>query len=150
MAIGTGVVKIAKRALDMGGVRLRFLIVGGINTCFGLSMFPVLILMLRPLHLSYMVPLVLSYPLSIVFSYTTNKLITFRTKKNYLSEFWKFSSFYVVNFTVNLVVLPVCVEFFHFAPIPVQIVFSLLVIALSYLWHSRVTFKPLGLAIDEK
>jgi putative flippase GtrA len=150
MSVWTGAVGLAKRTLDLGGVRLRFLIVGGINTCFGLSMFPLLIFALRPLHVSYMVPLVLSYPLGILFSYTTNKLITFRTKKNYFSEFWKFSSFYVINFAINLAVLPICVELFHFPPIPTQISFSLLVIGLSYLWHSRVTFKTAGLVVDEK
>jgi putative flippase GtrA len=150
MGIWTGAIGFAKRAFDIGGVRLRFLIVGGINTCFGLSIYPVLMLALRPWHVSYMATLVLSYPIGILFSYTTNKLITFRTKKNYASEIWKFSSFYIVNFLANLAVLPICVEWFHFPPIPVQISFAFIVIALSYLWHSRITFKTPGLVVDEK
>jgi putative flippase GtrA len=132
-----------------GGLKLRFLMVGGVNTLFGLAAYPVLMLAMRPLHLPYMIPLIISHPICITFSFLTNKFITFRTKKNYLSEFSKFGTFYLINFAVNIAALPVLVEFFHMNPIIAQLGFAFVVIVTSYFWHSRITFVARGL-VDEK
>lgn len=131
------------------GLKLRFLMVGGLNTAFGLAAYPVLMLAMRPLDVSYMIPLVISHPICITFSFLTNKFITFRTKKNYLSEFSKFGTFYLINFAVNLAALPVLVEVFHMNPIIAQLIFAFIVIVSSYFWHSRITFARREL-VDEK
>jgi putative flippase GtrA len=149
MGLYADAIRAAKQGLDAGGLKLRFLMVGGLNTVFGLGIFPLLMWVLRPFHLFYMIPLVMSYPLGIVFSYATNKFITFRTKKNYVAEFGKFSTFYIINFLVNLAVLPICVEWFHLPPIPSQFTFALLGVMLSYLWHSRITFRIQELVVGK-
>lgn len=149
MNLWASIVRAVERAFGLGGVKLRFVMVGGLNTAVGLSLFPLLMWLLHPLRVSYMVPLVLSHPLGIAFSYATNKFLTFRTTKNYLAEFGKFSTFYLINFAVNLAVLPICVEWFHFPPIPSQIIFALLFMMMSYFWHSRITFRAQGLVVGK-
>jgi putative flippase GtrA len=136
--------------LGIGGVRSRFVMVGGLNTAVGLSIFPILIWTLRPLHVSYMLPLILSYPIGITFAYLTNKFITFRTKRNVLAEFSKFGTFYLLNFAVNLALLPMCVEWFHLPTIPSQLVIALLGMTMSYFWHSRITFRQGALPVEER
>jgi putative flippase GtrA len=53
----------------------RFLIVGGVNTVFGIAAYPVLYLALNPLGVNYLVTLVLAYLISIAFSFTTQKFL---------------------------------------------------------------------------
>jgi putative flippase GtrA len=140
MGIWASSVRKARRGLATENVKLRFLVVGGLNTCFGLLIFPLLMWLMTPWHVPYMAPLVISHPIAIVFSFLTTKFITFRSKGRYLSEFSKFGTFYVLNFILNIAALPALVEFAGMHPIPAQLMFASLVIVTSYFWHSRITF----------
>jgi putative flippase GtrA len=121
--------------------KLRFLIAGGLNTVFGLAIFPILLLALAPFGWNYLEVLVVCQVVSVCFAYATNKLLVFRTQGSYLAEFGKFASFYVLNFAVNLAVLPVLVEIGHIPPMIAQTAFVIIVVCTSYLWHSRFTFR---------
>jgi putative flippase GtrA len=128
-------------------LKIRFVLVGALNTAVGLGIYPVLMWALAPAHVSYMVPMVMSHPIGIAFSYTTNKLITFRTRRNILAEFSKFGTFYLLLFLANLALLPMCVEWLRLQPVPSQIAIALLGITMSYFWHSRITFKSGALRV---
>ena len=121
--------------------KARFLVAGGMNTVFGLAIFPILMWTLGPLGVHYMAVLVICQIPSITFAYCTQKILVFRTKGNYLSEFRKFCLFYLYNFLINLAALPFLVEIVRVNPIVAQISYSLVVIVTSYFWHSRITFK---------
>ena len=71
----------------------------------------------------------------------TNKFFVFQTKGNYLNEFFKFSSFYVIYFLLNLFTLPIMVELFKMGPILSQALFSILIIVSSFFWHSKLSFS---------
>jgi putative flippase GtrA len=131
------------------GVKSRFVLVGCVNTAFGLSVFPALIWIFGPLHIPYLAALVVGHPLAIGFSFVTNKFFTFQTRSNYLAELSKFGSFYILVFLANLALLPACVEWFHLPLIPSQFVIALTGVALSYFWHSRITFKQSVVRIAE-
>jgi len=120
--------------------KLRFLITGGLNTLFGLAIFPILMLALAPWHLHYLVVLVLSNILGINFSYLTNKFLVFRTRGNYRQEYLKFISFYLIYFVLNLIALPVLIYLTGLSPIWAQTLFVITIIIGSYFWHSRITF----------
>lgn len=122
--------------------KLRFLVAGGLNTLFGLAIFPALLWLMTPLRWHYLVILTLCQILAVAFAYTTNKLLVFRTRGNHVREFVKFASFYVVNFAVNLAALPILVEVVHIPPAIAQTLFVLVVVLTSYFWHSRITFRP--------
>ncbi len=124
--------------------KIRFLIVGGLNTIIGLGLFPILFLILDRFHIHYLIVFFISYIGSTTFSFLSNKIFVFKTIGNYLHEYLKFMSFQLAHFFVNLVGLPVLVEFFNIKPIIAQPVFAILVITTSYFWYSRVTFLKKG------
>jgi putative flippase GtrA len=134
-----------KRLAHAHETKVRFLAAGGVNTAFGLAIFPVLMWTLGPRGLHYMIALLISQITSVTLAYTTQKFLVFRTKGNYLPEFGRFILFYLSYCVVNLAALPFLVEVAHVRPIIAQFCFSLMVIVTSYFWHSRITFKPQGL-----
>ncbi len=119
---------------------LRFLIVGGINTAFGLSVFPALVWLLGQRH--YLVALAISQVTSLLLAFTLHKLFVFRSHGRLLVEFVRFASFYVGVYAVNWAMLPFLVEVAHVPPIFAQWGFAAVVLVGSYFWHSRVTFRP--------
>jgi len=121
--------------------KLRFLIAGGLNTLVGLGFFPLVYIALKPFEIHYLATLVLSQIFCITFSYLTNKALVFRTKGNYAKEYARFIVFHGGYLMVNLIALPVMVEFFKLGPIIAQALFAILVIITSYTWHSKVTFR---------
>ncbi len=121
--------------------KLRFLFAGGLNTLFGLAIFPVLIWLLAPLSLHYLVVLTVAQIMGVMFAFLTNKLLVFRTRGRHGSELGKFVTFYVFGFAVNLIALPILVEFAHIPPVWAQLLFVTAFIITSYFWHSRITFQ---------
>lgn len=120
---------------------LRFLIAGGINTAFGLSFYPLLLWSVPTLQSHYMIGLAIAQAVCLCFAFTTYKLGVFRTKGHLLREFATFASYYLFNYALNWGALPLLVEAGGLSPIIAQSGFSLLLIAGSWFWHSRVTFR---------
>ena len=121
--------------------KVRFLATGVFNSLFGLMMFPFFFYVLEEYNFHYLIILTISQFISIIFAYLTNKFLVFKTKGNYLDEFLKFISFHLTYFIINIIALPILVEFFKLQPVVAQIFFATLVIISSYFWQSRITFK---------
>lgn len=121
--------------------KVRFLATGVFNSLFGLMMFPFFFYVLEEYNFHYLIILTISQFISIIFAYLTNKFLVFKTKGNYLDEFLKFISFHLTHFIINIIALPILVEFFKLQPVAAQIFFATLVIISSYFWQSRITFK---------
>lgn len=122
----------------------RFLAVGGVNTVFGIGIYPLFLWLLDDVAYGYLIALALAQVVSLMFAYTTHKLIVFRTVGGILAEFARFSSFYVSGYAINWVALPVLVELFRLDPMLAQIGFTIVMIVLSYFWHNHVTFRARG------
>ena len=121
--------------------KIRFLLVGGLNTVVGLGMYPALYIALAPLKIGYLTVLGVSQTLCVAFSYFTSKFIVFKTTGNYLPETLRFLIFHSALFLVNLAVLPALVQLGGLDPISAQTMFAVVVIVSSYFWHSRITFS---------
>lgn len=131
-----------KNAILRPGRRLRFAAAGGINTVFGMSLFPALLWMSPWLYRNYIAGLIISQTICTILAFIIHKFVVFRTKsENVLQEFWKFVSFYLVNYAVNIATLPILVTQFRISPIIAQIGFSLAVFVGGYFWHSYITFR---------
>lgn len=128
------------RFTERHGRKVRFVLVGGLNTLVGLLAYPLLFFSLKPLGLGYLRVLVISQLLCTTFSYLTNKFFVFKTQGNYSKEFLKFVSFHGIYFVMNLVVLWLLVDQMAFSPVWSQLGFASLVIVTSYIWHSKITF----------
>jgi putative flippase GtrA len=132
---------IARDLLVRHEKKARFLIVGGLNTIFGLGFYPMTYLVLASLRSHYVLLLVLSQIPCVMVSFLTNKHLVFRTRGNYQREYIKFATYYTLIFASNLAALPVLVETAAMNPILVQTLFSVVTITTSYFWQSRITFS---------
>ena len=129
--------------------RLRFFLVGIWNTIFGYLTFVCLDYVfnsfLSPRYMAYMTAAVLSNFLAITNAYFFHKHYTFRSEvrgvRGSIYEYCRFSTTYLVTFVFSMVMLPIVVELFHLAP---QLAVALILIIctiISYLGHSRFSFK---------
>lgn len=120
--------------------KIRFLIIGGLNTIVGFVVFPTLYYLMVDVGFGYMVILLISQLVCTNFSFMTNKSMVFRSGGNYLAEYFKYNTFQFVVLALNLFLLPICVEGFKVNPVIAQTGFTGMVVLLSYIWHSKITF----------
>lgn len=144
MSVWNAAVRMAVDRVRRHETKARFVLAGGFNTAFGLAVYPLLMWTFGHKGLNYMVALPIAQVASLCVAYMTQKTLVFRTKGNYFTEFIKFSAFYMGNFFIVAIILPILVEIFHQNPIFAQFILSLGVIFVSYFWHSRVTFRREG------
>jgi len=123
------------------GRPLRYLFAAGLNTAFGLAIYPALLWASPYLHEHYLIGLLIAQVISLAFAYANYKFGVFKTRGRYAREFTAFASFYLVNYAANWAALPLLVEVVGLSPIIGQFLFSGLVMVGSYFWHSRVTFR---------
>jgi len=129
--------------LARGGERpLRFALAGAANTAFGVAVYPLLLWSVPALNTHYLLALGIAQAVSLCFAFATYKLGVFRTRGNLAREFGAFSSFYLLNYAANWAALPLLVELGGAPPVLAQLGFTLLLIAGSWFWHSRITFRP--------
>ena len=127
--------------LGVDAEKLRYLAVGGVNTVFGISIFPLLMLASANLRTNYLLTLAISQAVSILFSFTTYKLLVFRSSGGLVGEFTKFVGFNLTGIAANWAVVPALVEFGGAQPIVAQVGFTILWVIGSYFWHRSVTFR---------
>ncbi len=129
-----------RKRLATGDRPLRFLVAGGVNTVFGLAIYPLLLWSNEWLDEHYMIALLIAQALSVVFAFTTYRFGVFRSKGDMARQFGTFTSYYVFNYLANWVTLPLLVEFGEIEPWLAQLGLTILLIIGSYFWHSNVTF----------
>lgn len=128
--------------------KLSYVLVGIINTVFGLTLFPILYYCFPSMRTHYVILLSISQVACISSAFLTNKFLVFRTKGRYFFEYLKFSSVYVLYFIANLLLLPFLVNITKYSPMILQTIISLSVFLTSYFWHSNITFTN-GLKSDK-
>jgi putative flippase GtrA len=123
--------------------KLRYLLVGGYNTAFGYILFVLLLILLKN-RVHYLVVLVISHVISVTNAYLAYKFLVFKTQGEWLREFGKFNIVYLGVLIINLVALPVMVEWLSIKPAIGQAWFVLITIIVSYLGHKHFSFKTPG------
>ena len=129
-------------------VEVRFVLVGIWNTIFGYSVFCLLDTFFSHLfatrYIAYMSAMILGQIIAIVNAYVFHKYITFKSKvrgRKIISEFFRFSMTYAVTFCLSLILLPIFAEIFHITPKISGAVVILICTVISYLGHSKFSFK---------
>src|SRR6185503_12011839 len=90
---------LSARMRDASGRRpFRYLVAAGMNTAFGLAIYPALLWTLPWLRVHYMVGLFIAQAVSLCFAYSSYKLGVFQTRGGYARELTAFLSFYGVNY----------------------------------------------------
>ena len=130
----------ARRVASRYREPIAYLIVGAWNTLFGYGVFALLYYLLRK-HLHVDLVLVLSYAPSIVNAYIGYRYIVFRSTGSMKRELPRFSAVYAVTLAANLVVLPLALRLLPWNAYVVQGLFTVVIVALSYLGHKHFSFR---------
>ncbi len=120
--------------------KFRFLIVGGVNTAFGLGIFPLLYYIFKDYYFHYLIILSIAHFFALNFSFLTNKFFVFRTKGNYLEEYPKFLAYQIAILLAYMGPFTLLVEVGHLHPIATQLILTISVAIISYFYYSRITF----------
>ncbi len=134
----------------MASLKIKYVAVGAMNTILGLSAFPFLFWVLDPLGIHYLCILIVCQVFCVTIAFFLYKLLVFKTDGDYLKEFVKFSSFYLIYFLIGIALLPFLVEVAGIHPILSQLLISIGIIISSFFWHSRVTFVNVEHENDNK
>jgi putative flippase GtrA len=126
--------------------RVRFLIVGGINTVVGYAIFAVLQLTVG--HriggaAGYLLSLYGSYVLAIGLAFVLHRRFTFKvvSSGSKVLEFLRFSSVYVVSLAINTALLPALVELAGIPPLVAQALSVIVTTLVSYFGHRFFSFR---------
>jgi putative flippase GtrA len=131
-------------------VKTKFVLVGIWNTIFGYGIFCLFdtlftwLFSTRPA--AYMCAMVVTQVLATINAYICHKYITFKSEikgRAIIAEFFRFSTTYVLTFCLSLILLPVLVEIGHIHPKIAAAIIILICAVLSYLGHSRFSFKAI-------
>ena len=128
-------------------VKAKFVFVGIWNTIFGYGFFcffdTLFAMLLLSRSAAYMCAMVLAQILAVINGYICHKYITFKSAakgKAIISEFFRFSTIYVVTFCLSLALLPALVEIGHITPKIAAAIIILICTVISYSGHSRFSF----------
>jgi putative flippase GtrA len=124
----------------VASLKIKYLTVGAVNTLIGLSAFPLLFWILDSIGIHYLCILIISQIVCVTTAFVLYKLLVFKTVGDYLKEFVKFASFYLVYFLIGIALLPFLVEAAGMHPILSQFLISIGIIISSFFWHSKITF----------
>ena len=121
--------------------KIRFLLVGGWNTLFALSLFSFLTLMIK----NYKLALIVSHFISVFHTFVNLRFFVFRANlkegKNFWKEYGKVNMVYSIYFILNFLLLWFFVDFLRLNPIPSQIIITCLLLVFSYFSNKHFTFK---------
>ena len=122
--------------------RVRFLVVGGINTVVGYVLFA--LLQITAGHvIGYIGSLYGSYVLAVTLAFVLHRRFTFRVEGtgNRLVDFLRFASVYVVSLAANTLALPLLVELAHLDPLVAQAISVVVTTVVSYFGHKYFSFR---------
>jgi putative flippase GtrA len=129
-----------KNIVHLHEEKFRFLVVGAINTLFGLSVFPILYFILGDFKEHYLILLSIAHFFALNFSFFTNKFYVFKTIGNYSHEYPRFLGYQILVLIAYMGPFTFLVEVGHLHPVVTQIVLSVTVVIISYFYYSKITF----------
>ena len=131
-------------------VKVKFVLVGIWNTIFGYGLFCLFDTLFAWLFstrsAAYMCAMVLAQIIAVINAYICHKYITYKSSAKgeaIIAEFFRFSATYVITFCLSLILLPAFVEIGSIPPKISAAIILLICTVISYLGHSRFSFKRL-------
>ena len=136
------------RLIGRHEIKARFILVGIWNTILGYGIFvgldSLFALLFSKRYVAYMSAIVPANILSTTNAFIFHKYITFKSRakgKTMALEFLKFCTTYLFSFLISLTALPFSVEVFRFHPKTAGALTVPIVTIVSYLGHSRFSFR---------
>ena len=122
--------------------RVRFILIGGLNTSVGYLIFVILELSFGR-HLGYFFSLYGSFLLSSVSAFLLHRRVTFRVRgtEGVLRDFLRFLSVYTFALVINSIALPLLVELGAVPPLLAQALIVASTTLVSYFGHKFFSFR---------
>lgn len=122
--------------------RVRFIMVGGLNTAIGYGLFLLFEVTTGP-YLGYFFSLYASFFLASIIAFTLHRHYTFKVAGtgNVFIDFLRFLSVYVVALGLNTIALPVFVELLGLPPWLAQAIIVVVTTLVSYFGHKYFSFR---------
>lgn len=89
--------------------KIRFLLIGGVNAVISYIIFVFAVWLISADH--YQICVILQWTISSIFSYFNQKFFVFCTKGNYLKEYLKCCSTWMLSYVLNVIILELLVRF---------------------------------------
>ncbi len=120
--------------------RVRFVIIGGVNTVVAYLLFVVFEVTLGG---RYFLSLFLSYLLATLLAFVLHRRFTFGVtgRDSLILDFLRFESVYVVMFLLNAALLPLLIEVAGWSSLIAQAVIVVITTVVSYLGHKFFSFR---------
>lgn len=119
--------------------KIRFLLVGGYNAAFSYIIFAIAIHFIGQEY--YQLCVALQWIISSVFSFTTQKVFVFCTKGNWIKEYLKCCTTWVISYCCNALILEAIVKFVTKNVYVGQIVSIFLASVITYILFKYFAFK---------
>jgi putative flippase GtrA len=120
-------------------LKLRYVGIGIFNTFFGFGVYTILMGLTPDSY--YILALTTATCISGLESYLTQRKFVWKSKANTRIEFVKFWTVLSIQFTLNSILLFVCVEFFEMEPLKTQYVIGSILILCTFFFHRQWTFR---------
>jgi len=126
----------------LGDERVRFVLIGGINTVVGYALYATLYLSAGR-FIGYLGALYISYVIAIGIAFVLHRRFTFRVSGtgNVFIDLVRFAAVYVVSLIVNTLLLPVLIELGHVQPLVAQASIVIVTTLISYFGHKLFSFR---------
>lgn len=128
--------------------RVRFVLVGGVNTVLSTALFIVFQLWFGDRVYSF-VPLGLAWIISLVCVFFPHRLLVFRVRGHVLRDFGRFVLVNAGTFGVNVGVLFLASDVLGWPRIPCQLVITAVSVVISFLGHKHFSFRRPPTPADE-
>ena len=128
----------------MNDEKIIYLIIGGINTLIGYSLFILLDLFFFYIFIlenSYFYANIIARPIAILISYSLHSKYTFKMSIFDFKRLIKFSSAYVITYILSVVLLPIMVEYFSIHPWLSNFILIIIFGIINFFYQKYWTFK---------
>ena len=122
--------------------KIRFFIVGGINTLATYALFALHLYV----NIHYLVANIVVYIAGILLGYIGNKLFTFKTKEKSKREFLRYSMVSIVCFLISNFNLYCLIDLLKVNKYFSGAISTIIIVVISWIGHSRFSFRKIPIS----
>lgn len=117
--------------------KIRFVLIGCINAAISYVIYAIALFVLGDIH--YQICVALQWGISSIFSYLNQKFFVFCTRGNYVQEYFKCCTTWLVSYLINVLILEVLIKFMN--AYIAQFISIFLVSVVTYVLFKYFAFK---------
>lgn len=119
--------------------KLRFLLIGGINASFSYIIFAIALCLIGKEN--YQICVAIQWIISSVFSFVNQKIFVFCTKGNWVSEYLKCCTTWLISYTCNAIILEFMIRYITKNVYIAQLISIIMAAIITYILFKHFAFK---------